>query len=75
MSPQEPDRSSIEIDKLWIQRQCLRLNEGQYVNDTFEWKRILNSDQADSDLRFSSAPEVLHVPVATCRREPIGVAV
>jgi beta-galactosidase GanA len=59
---QEP---SAKIDGKWIHRQFLRVEEGQYVNGVFKFERILNGDQTDYGLRFTSAPEVLHVSLAT----------
>ncbi len=59
---QEP---SARMDGKWIHRQFLRVEEGQYVNGAFQFERILNGDQTDYGLRFTSAPEVLHVSLAT----------
>ncbi|MGH9582441.1 MAG: DUF5597 domain-containing protein, partial [Bryobacteraceae bacterium] len=59
---QEP---SAKIDGKWIHRQFLRVLEGQYVNGVFKFERILNGDQTDYGLRFTSAPEVLHVSLST----------
>jgi beta-galactosidase GanA len=46
-------------------RQFLRVEEGTYENDTFKFTRILNGDQTDWGLNFSTEPEVLRVSVAT----------
>jgi hypothetical protein len=56
---------SIAIDGRWVHRQFLRVEEGQYVNDAFTFERILNGDQTDYGLQFSSAPVVLRVSLAT----------
>ena len=56
---------SAKIDGEWIHRQFLRVEEGQYVNGSFKVERILNGDQTDYGLPFSSAPEVLHVSLST----------
>ncbi len=57
--------ASAKIDGTWMHRQFLRVEEGQYVNGVFKFERILNGDQTDYGLPFSSAPEVLHVSLAT----------
>ncbi|HEX7361564.1 MAG TPA: DUF5597 domain-containing protein [Bryobacteraceae bacterium] len=59
---QEP---SAKIDGKWIHRQFLRVEQGRYVNGMFKFERILNGDQTDYGLRFTSAPEVLHVSLST----------
>jgi beta-galactosidase GanA len=59
---QEP---SAKIDGKWIHRQFLRVEEGQYVNGAFKFERILDGDQTDYGLIFTSAPEVLHVSLST----------
>jgi beta-galactosidase GanA len=46
-------------------RQFLRVEEGTYENGRFKFVRILNGDQTDWGLNFSSEPEVLRVSVAT----------
>jgi len=46
-------------------RQFLRVEEGTYENGVFKFLRILNGDQTDWGLNFSSEPEVLRVSVAT----------
>jgi beta-galactosidase GanA len=46
-------------------RQFLRVEEGTYENGAFKFARILNGDQTDWGLNFSSEPEVLRVSVAT----------
>ena len=56
---------SAKIDGKWIHRQFLRVEEGQYVNGSVKAERILNGDQTDYGLPFSSAPEVLHVSLST----------
>jgi hypothetical protein len=53
------------IDGKWQHRQFLRVEEGTYENDAFKFQRILNGDQTDWGLNFSSEPEVLRVSVAT----------
>jgi beta-galactosidase GanA len=53
------------IDGEWQHRQFLRVEEGAYENGTFKFLRILNGDQTDWGLNFSSEPEVLRVSVAT----------
>lgn len=59
---QEP---SAKIDGKWVHRQFLRVELGQYVKGVFQFERILNGDQTDYGLRFTSEPEVLHVSLAT----------
>jgi hypothetical protein len=56
---------SAEIDGKWQHRQFLRVEEGAYENGAFKFLRILNGDQTDWGLNFSSEPEVLRVSVAT----------
>jgi beta-galactosidase GanA len=46
-------------------RQFLRVEEGTYENGVFKFIRILNGDQTDGGLDFSSEPLVLRVSVAT----------
>jgi beta-galactosidase GanA len=53
------------IDGKWVHRQFLRVEEGAYENGAFKFQRILNGDQTDWGLNFSSEPEVLRVSVAT----------
>jgi beta-galactosidase GanA len=53
------------IDGKWIHRQFLKVEEGSYENGSFKFRRILNGDQTDYGLNFSSAPQVLRVSVAT----------
>jgi hypothetical protein len=56
---------SAQIDGKWQHRQFLRVEEGVYENGAFKFLRILNGDQTDWGLIFSSEPEVLRVSVAT----------
>jgi hypothetical protein len=56
---------SAKIDGRWVHRQFLRVEEGTYENGAFKFQRILNGDQTDWGLNFSSEPEVLRVSVAT----------
>jgi hypothetical protein len=46
-------------------RQFLRVEEGTYENGAFKFVRLLNGDQTDGGLDFSSDPLVLRVSVAT----------
>ena len=46
-------------------RQFLRVEEGTYENGRFKFVHVLNGDQTDWGLNFSSEPEVLRVTVAT----------
>jgi hypothetical protein len=46
-------------------RQFLRVEEGTYENGVFKFLRLLNGDQTDGGLDFSSEPLVLRVSVAT----------
>jgi Domain of unknown function (DUF5597)/Beta-galactosidase len=46
-------------------RQFLRVEEGTYENGAFKFRRLLNGDQTDGGLDFSSEPLVLRVSVAT----------
>ena len=45
-------------------RQFLRVEEGIYENGVFKFLRLLNGDQTDGGLDFSSEPLVLRVSVA-----------
>ena len=56
---------SVKIDGKWIHRQFLRVEDGQYIDGVFKFERILNGDQTDYGLPFTSAPEVLHVSLST----------
>ncbi len=56
---------SAQIDGQWQHRQFLRVEEGSYENGVFTFARILNGDQTDWGLNFSSEPEVLRVSLAT----------
>lgn len=56
---------SAQIDGKWQHRQFLRVEEGSYEGGVFKPLRILNGDQTDFGLIFSSEPEVLRVSVAT----------
>jgi beta-galactosidase GanA len=56
---------SAEFDGKRVHRQFLRVEEGAYENGAFKFQRILNGDQTDWGLNFSSDPEVLRVSVAT----------
>ena len=46
-------------------RQFLRVEEGTYENGVFKFRRVLNGDQTDGGLDFSSEPLVLRVSVTT----------
>jgi hypothetical protein len=46
-------------------RQFLKVEEGTYENGVFKMRRVLNGDQTDGGLDFSSEPLVLRVSVAT----------
>ena len=46
-------------------RQFVRVEEGTYENGVFKFLRVLNGDQTDGGLDFSSEPLVLRVSVAT----------
>ena len=54
-----------EINGKWQHRQFLRVEEGAYEDGAFKFLRILNGDQTDWGLNFSSEPEVLRVSLAT----------
>jgi beta-galactosidase GanA len=56
---------SAQIDGKWQHRQFLRVEEGVYEIGAFRFLRILNGDQTDWGLNFTSEPEVLRVSVAT----------
>ncbi len=56
---------SAEIDGRWVHRQFLRVEEGEYEDGAFKFLRILNGDQTDYGLPFTSQPEVLRVSLAT----------
>jgi beta-galactosidase GanA len=47
------------------QLQFLRVEEGTYENGVFKFRRLLNGDQTDGGLDFSSEPLVLRVSVGT----------
>jgi beta-galactosidase GanA len=47
------------------QRQFLRVEEGTYENGIFRFIRLLNGDQTDGGLDFSSEPLLLRITVAT----------
>ena len=49
------------IDGKWQHRQFLRVEEGAYENGIFKPIRILNGDETDWGLDFSSEPVVLRV--------------
>ena len=46
-------------------RRFLRVEEGTYQNGVFQFRRLLNGDQTDGGLDFSSEPLVLRVSVTT----------
>jgi hypothetical protein len=46
-------------------RQFLRVEEGTYENGVFQFLRVLNGDQTDGGMDFSSEPLVLRVSVAS----------
>lgn len=48
-----------------LHRQFVRVEEGTFENGTFTFRRILNGDQTDGGLDFSSDPLVLRVSLAT----------
>ena len=48
-------------------RRLLRVEEGTYENGVFKFRRLLNGDQTDGGLDFSSEPLVLRVSVTTYR--------
>ncbi len=56
---------SAKIDGKWTHRQFLRVEEGQYGDGVFKFERVLNGDQTDYGLRFTSAAAVLHVSLST----------
>ena len=56
---------SAKIDGKWVHRQFLRVEEGAYENGAFKFQRILNGDQTDWGLNFSSESEILRVSLAT----------
>jgi beta-galactosidase GanA len=56
---------SAQINGTWQHRQFLRVEEGKYGNGVFRFERILNGDQTDFGLRFTTAPAVLHVSLST----------
>jgi hypothetical protein len=56
---------SAQIDGKWQHRQFLRVEEGSYDGGAFKALRILNGDQTDWGLVFSSDPEVIRVSLAT----------
>jgi len=47
------------------QRNFIRVEEGEYKNGVFKFKRLLNGDQTDGGLDFSSEPLVLRVTVTS----------
>jgi hypothetical protein len=56
---------SAEFDGKRVHRQFLRVEEGTYENGAFKFRRILNGDQTDYGLPFTSAPQLLRVSLAT----------
>lgn len=56
---------SARIDGKWLHRQFLRVEEGTYENGSFKPQRILNGDQTDWGLNFTSEPQVIEVSIAT----------
>ncbi len=56
---------SAQIDGKRQHRQFLRVEEGTYEDGAFKFLRILNGDQTDWGLNFTSEPEVLRVSVGT----------
>jgi hypothetical protein len=46
-------------------RQFLRIEQGTYQNGAFQFQRILNGDQTDGGMDFSSEPLVLRVSVTS----------
>ena len=56
---------SAKIDGKWVHRQFLRVEEGAYEDGAFKFQRILNGDQTDWGLNFSSESEILRVSLAT----------
>jgi beta-galactosidase GanA len=56
---------SAKIGGVWLHRQFLQVEDGHYVDGAFQLDRILNGDQTDFGLRFSTAPQVLRVSLAT----------
>jgi hypothetical protein len=53
------------IDGKWQHRQFMHVEEGTYEDGAFKFLRVLNGDQTDWGLSFSSEPEVLRVSVST----------
>ncbi|HVS76734.1 MAG TPA: DUF5597 domain-containing protein, partial [Steroidobacteraceae bacterium] len=60
-------RVSFELadEKSGLQAQYARVEEGTYVEGVWKFKRVWNGDQVDWGLNFTSAPQVLHVRMAT----------
>jgi beta-galactosidase GanA len=56
---------STKVGGVWQHRQFLKVEDGHYVNGVFQFDRILNGDQTDFGLRFTTAPQVLRVSLAT----------
>jgi hypothetical protein len=56
---------SARVDDKWLHRQFLRVEEGVYENGSFRPQRILNGDQTDWGLTFTSEPQILEASVAT----------
>ena len=46
-------------------RRFLRIEQGTYQNGAFQFQRILNGDQTDGGMDFSSEPLVLRVSVTS----------
>ena len=57
----------VDFQPIAPDKQCqfLRIEEGTYENGVFRFIRVLNGDQTDGGLDFSSEPLVLRVSVAT----------
>jgi hypothetical protein len=56
---------TIKIDGKWIHRQFLRVEEGTYENGAFKFMRIMNGDQTDFGLPFTSDSQLLRVSLST----------
>jgi hypothetical protein len=58
-------RVDFEPTQPGLKRQFLKVEEGFYRDGAWHFLRIWNGDQTDWGLNFTSAPQVLHVSLAT----------
>ena len=52
-------------DKSKLQRVYLRVEEGRYLDDAFQVRRLWNGDQTDWGLNFATSALVVHATLGT----------